>query len=131
VPVHAHNRHDGSALKLTPGSVRHEQDRVAVVIQAGVHAGEVRLGQFNELVLVLTGDGLATWTRYVRLHVVAFPLLLFGRLGCCLQLLLIGSHLPKRLGIDDIGDGDVRAALAKLPGRGLPALRCHAVLLAK
>src|SRR5438270_10917887 len=36
-------------------------------------AGKVGLGQFDQLVLVLADDGFAARTRYVCLHVAAFP----------------------------------------------------------
>src|SRR6201984_2564226 len=38
-------------------SVGHEQDRVAVVLQARMNAGEVGLRQLDQLVLVLARDG--------------------------------------------------------------------------
>ena len=61
---------------LPPGAqplVRHEQDGVAVVLEARVGAGKVRLSQFDQLILVLADDGFAARTRYVCLHVAAFP----------------------------------------------------------
>src|SRR6185437_2189926 len=57
--------------------------------------------------------------------------LLLRRLGCCFHLLLVRTHFAHRLGVDDIGDGDVRAVLAELPGRRAPAFRRHPVLLAQ
>src|SRR5271170_6986715 len=46
-----------------------------------MNAGKVRLGQLDELILVLADDGLAARTRYVCLHVAAFPF------GYCLDAL--------------------------------------------
>lgn len=79
MPVHANDRLDGGALEAAgtadcdQGLVRHEQDRVAVVLQARMNAGKVGLSQLDQLVLVLTDDGFAARTRYVCLHVAAFP----------------------------------------------------------
>ena len=53
--------------------VRHEQNRVAVVLEARMDAGKVSLGQLDQLVLVLSDDGFAARTRNVCLHVAAFP----------------------------------------------------------
>jgi hypothetical protein len=38
-----------------------------------MNAGKVRLGQFDQLIFVLAGDGFAAGARYVCLHVVALP----------------------------------------------------------
>ena len=54
--------------------IRHEQNRIAVVLEARMDAGKVSLGQLDQLVLVLSDDGFAARTRNVCLHVAAFPL---------------------------------------------------------
>ena len=46
-----------------------------------MNAGKVRLGEFDQLVFVLADDGFAARTRYVCLHVAAFPF------GYCLDAL--------------------------------------------
>jgi hypothetical protein len=38
-----------------------------------MNAGKVRLGQFDQLIFVLAGDGFAAWTRNVCLQIVALP----------------------------------------------------------
>ena len=53
-----------------------------------------------------------------------------GLLGC-LHVLLVGAHLGKRGGIDDVGDRAPRVLLAEGPGRLLPALGAHGELLAE
>ena len=53
--------------------IRHEQNRIAVVLEARMDAGKVSLGQLDQLVLVLADDGFAARTRNVCLHVAAFP----------------------------------------------------------
>ncbi len=74
MPVLAHHRFDGGALTLRrEASVRHEQNGVAVVLQARMNAGEVSLGQFDQLILVLARDGFPARTRNVSFHVAAFP----------------------------------------------------------
>ncbi len=55
------------------GSVRHEQNGVPVVLQAGMNAGKVSLGQLDQLVFVLADEGFAARTRQMCLHVAAFP----------------------------------------------------------
>src|SRR5436305_1122744 len=54
-----------------------------------------------------------------------------GRLGCRLLFLLVGAHLPKRLGIDDVGDRQERARTTEVAGRLLPSRRLHTELLAE
>src|ERR1700728_3016584 len=64
---HAHSARLGSF------SVRHEQDGVAVVIEARMNAGEMSLGQLDQFVLILADDGFSARTRDVCLHDGAFP----------------------------------------------------------
>lgn len=63
----------GCARSRRAASVRHEQNRVPVVVQTGVNAGQVSLSQFDQLILVLADDGFPARTRNVCLHVAAFP----------------------------------------------------------
>ena len=51
------------------GSVGHEEDGVAVVLAAGVCLGQVGLGLFDQVVLVLTGDRLAARAIQMGLHI--------------------------------------------------------------
>ncbi len=50
-------------------SVGHEEDGVAVVLAAGVLFGQMSLGLFDQIVLVLAGDRLAAWAIQMRLHI--------------------------------------------------------------
>ena len=94
MPIHAHDRLYGGAvaqLRSKDPSVGHEQDRVAVVLQARMSAGKVGLGQFDQLILVLANDRFAARTRYMCLHVAALPFYSATTLplGCRLHLLLM------------------------------------------
>ena len=53
--------------------VSHEEDRIPVVLQTGMRAGQVLLSQIDQFVFVFAGDRLATRTVQMRLHYVAFP----------------------------------------------------------
>jgi hypothetical protein len=71
MPVHADDRLNGRALgdlRERDGSVRHEEDRVPVVLTAGMRLGQVSLGLLDEVVLVLAGDRLAAGAVQMRLH---------------------------------------------------------------
>src|SRR6476646_2253201 len=49
-------------------SVGHEEDRVPVVLAAGMRLGQVSLGLLDQVVLVLAGDRLTAGAVQVRLH---------------------------------------------------------------
>ena len=66
----------GRAGLVVHGLVGHEEDRVPVVLQTGVRAGQVGLRQINQFVFVFAGDRLATRTVQMCLH-VAFPVVAF------------------------------------------------------
>ena len=78
MPVHADDRLDRrpvipTANALARGqSVRHEEDRVPVVLAAGMRLGQVRLGLLDEVVLVLTAYRFAAGAVQVSLHIFTF-----------------------------------------------------------
>jgi hypothetical protein len=53
-------------------SVGHEEDRVPVVVAAGVLLGQVRLRLLDQVVLVLTDDRFTTRAVQMRLHILTF-----------------------------------------------------------
>src|ERR1700744_1560628 len=50
-----------------------EENRIPVVVQTGVRAGQVGLRQIDEFVFIFAGDRLATRAVQMCLHGVAFP----------------------------------------------------------
>ena len=101
MPVHAHHRFDGGAVTPDQPLVGHEQDRVAVVLQAGVNAGKVCLGEFDQFVFVFPDDSLATRTVQVCLHVAAFPFTFLAAFICFLYERTLSSELASAISATD------------------------------
>ena len=64
--------------------IGHEEDRVPVVLQTRMRAGQVSLRQVDQFVFVFAGDRLATRAIQMCLHDAAFPAAFLAAFICFL-----------------------------------------------